>query len=160
MKNKSQLIGQIFIFIFALAVFAMLVSFGYKYVKQIQESHYTLSIVDFRDKLSEAVERIRYRTGSVEKLALKFPQRHLEICFVDSESAESLAENRPLLHSLWSGSKQNVFLQPLSLIPIILPSIKIDSGYCCLTPDGTLNLRLEALPDKVKISPWELECEK
>jgi hypothetical protein len=156
LKKKGQLLSQVFVFMLAAVTLVMILLFGYKYIDSFMEQQEKVEMINFRDTLLDGVNSIRTRYGSIDKLTLQIPSRYGELCFVDSDSSGNLVQDRPLLHNLWSSDKnQTVFLIPLSELNIKVENVQVENGYFCTPTETKMDLKLESLGKKVKISLWE-----
>ncbi|MBI5065768.1 hypothetical protein HZA97_06025 [Candidatus Woesearchaeota archaeon] len=155
-SKKAQLIGQVLMFILAVIVFTLVISFGYKFINQVLEKQKTVALIDFSNTLKEGVERIKFMQGSTTKLELKVPSGYEKVCFADNENA---ANNKmfPLLAQLASYKDQNVFLQPIQDFKIKIEGLRVKKGgsICCLPAQNNLVLKLESAKEGVYVSPWE-----
>lgn len=165
-KNKAQLLSQVFVFMIAAATLVMILLFGYKYIDSFIHEQEQIELIRFRDELTGGVNSIRTRYGSVDKLTLTIPSKYSELCFVDSEKGGKdgiLEKERPLLYNLWSADNtQTVFLLPLQELSIKIENLEVEENvngvvknYFCTQAQTKLDLKLESLGKKVKISQWE-----
>lgn len=159
MYKKSQVIGQVFVFILAILVFILVISYGYYAINVFLEKQNLLKLLEFKNNIEQDVELMKSKLGSADEFTLFVPSAAKEICFVDFENPGDLEQNKPLLYSLWS-SKKNVFLIPKPSISLRLNDIKINQGYCCIKTRGKLVLRLENIKNKVYLSPVSEKCQK
>ena len=143
----------------AAATLVMILLFGYKYIDSFMEQQKQIELIEFRDTITDGVNSIRTRYGSVDKLTLSIPSEFSELCFVDSENGNfqnKLENEKPLLNNLWNADKnQTVFLLPLQELSIKLENLQIDEGYFCTPTQTKLDLKLESFGKKVKVSLWE-----
>ncbi len=157
-RTKAQIMGQVFIFILAAAIFMMILVYGYKAIAGFTQKSEEVALIDMKTSLQSAVEEISLDYGSVKKLELTIPSKYYEICFVDlSVDAPPTAfqEEHPLMFDAWLSGAQNVFLVPMAETPITVGKIVIDQEYFCLpVKSGKISLRLEGLGDSTKISEW------
>lgn len=160
MKNKkSQIMGQVFIFILAAAIFILILTYGYKAISGFSKRSEQVALVEFQTELESAVKSISLDYGSVKRSELTLPAKYTEICFVDLDrepSADFEAEH-PRMYEAWAGGTQNVFLTPMEDSPINVGKIYVgSSGYLCLPiSGGKVTLRLEGLGDKAGITEWQ-----
>jgi hypothetical protein len=159
--KKAQIIGQVFIFILAAAIFIMILLYGYKAIVGFSQRSEQVALIDMKMTLESGVEEISLDYGSVKKLELGIPTKYSEICFVDLSVEEpplEFMEEHPLMYDAWISGAQNVFLAPMAETPINIGKIKISDrypGYLCLPiKSGKVTLRLEGLGDSTEISDW------
>jgi len=167
-KKEGQMIGQAFIFILAAILFSLILLFGYRAISRIGETQTEVEMVEFKDSLSGAINKIRLDYGSVKKFPLKIPNVFKEVCFIDLESMkdpvkfDGLKGKSPLIaDAVESGAfdpkeDQNVFTKPPAKTPIKVGAIDAgEKGYICFENKGAMiNLRLEGMGDKAGITAW------
>jgi len=168
---KGQIIGQAFIFILAAILFSLILLFGYRAISRIGETQSEVELIEFKDGLSSAVGKVRLDFGSVKKYSLKIPDKFKEVCLIDlafmnrrRPTLEALRDVKPLIFdAIEAGTDQNVFTSPLSKTPIKIGAIETGNAkevgypaYMCIENTGAvIDLRLEGLGDRTRISLWE-----
>lgn len=160
MNKKAEIIGQIFVFILAIFVFTMILTFGYQYINKFLNEQKKVEVIDFKNTLEDSFEKIKYLYGDVRKLELRIPSGYEKICFADSENAKN-NQRFPLLAHINQIDGQNVFLLPLQELRLKIPNLRSEESICCLKAEQKLILKLEAKKEGVFISPWNeyLKCE-
>ncbi|MFC1801138.1 hypothetical protein ACFLZB_01645 [Nanoarchaeota archaeon] len=152
LKNKkAQTIGQVFIYIMAIIIFAAILIFGYKAISEFIDRGESVGFITFKTDLEKSVKTIYSDYGSVTiynvENPLRVPGKYEEICFVDLSkplpSSGSFCANHPIACDAWgtayqagisSGTdgwqegEQNVFLRPLGEIAIKVYKITVDSN--------------------------------
>ncbi|MCK4589220.1 MAG: hypothetical protein KAT77_02170 [Nanoarchaeota archaeon] len=180
-NKKGIVIGQVFIYIMAVVVFAVVLIFGYMAITDFLEKGEKVAYVIFKNDLENAVKNIYSDYGSVvvynEQNPFPVPSKYEEVCFVDLDEAvpdDSFCDRKPLICDAWQTTydaggweqgDQNVFLDPIGLGPIKVFKIRIDTDndgegrglsdddYLCLTVrQGRLFMRLEGKGDHALIS--------
>lgn len=170
---KGQIIGQAFIFILAAILFSLILLFGYRAISRIGETQSEVELIEFKDGLSSAVGKVRLDYGSVKKYSLKIPDMFKEVCLIDlafmtglqgGKKLEALKNVKPLIvDAIEAGTDQNVFTNPFSKTPITIGAIETGNAkefgypaYMCIKNTGVvIDLRLEGLGDRTRISLWE-----
>ncbi len=160
MNKKAEIIGQIFVFILAIFVFTMILTFGYQYINKFLEEQKKVELIDFKNTLEESFEKIKYLYGDVRKLELRIPSGYEKVCFADTENAKN-NQRFPLLAHLNQLDGQNVFLLPLQDLKITVPSLRVEESICCFPYEPRLTLKLEAKKEGVFVSSWNdyIKCE-
>ena len=167
-SKKSQIAGQVFIFILAAAMAILIIVYGYKAISSFTSRTEEIALINFKTGLQSEIRTIASDYGSVKKLELMLPQDFKEICFIDLDSAKTSAQKqstslcsgpkaRPEVCDAWknpTSERENVFLIPS--YPIKVARIQLlDSDFLCMTPIGNkLSLRLEGKGDRTYISEW------
>jgi len=163
-SKKSQIVGQIFIFILATVVFVLIVMYGYRAISSLMVKGEQASLVKFQNELTNAVSSIALDYGSVKCEDFSVPKKYTEFCFVDtaqiiysSATAGNPSDRWTRLYnqhafvadSIKSGSPQNAFLIPPSALAITLPDAHVDTelvsdGFFCVNVTrNIISLRLE-----------------
>ncbi|MEK6823224.1 MAG: hypothetical protein AABY13_05320, partial [Nanoarchaeota archaeon] len=109
-KNKearnAQIIGQVFVLILAAIIFILILTFGYRAIRNILADKEKVELVDVTQKLRSAVDEIRLSYGSIKKLSLSgLPGKYKEICFVTGQrmpvtQLEDLEDKSPIINNL------------------------------------------------------------
>lgn len=159
--RKSQMIGQIFIFVLAALIFLLILIYGYRAISSFLARSEQVSLIDFKTDLESAVDVIKRDYGSVKKVELRLPTRYTEVCFVDPDKTKKpgdLEDARPLMYAAWLAGSENVFLVPKQEAPIYLEGIAVDGGYNCIdVAYGKITIKLQGLGKQAKISEWPAE---
>lgn len=170
--KKAQFIGQVFVFIIAAILFALILVYGYKAIAKFGEQRQEVALIQFQDDLKSAVAKTAVDYGSVKKFTIEVPADYEEVCFVDLETIRTniegmpdfIANERPLIaDSILGGSDQNVFLKPFPEQPIRIPPITVggdnaEQGYLCIPNTNVgIVLKLTGMGDKAKIELWPME---
>ncbi len=158
-SKKSQIMGQVFIFILAAAIFILILTYGYKAIAGFSKRAEEVALVEFQTQLESSVGGIRQDFGSVKKFGVTVPSKYHEICFVDLDRIPhgDFQQEHPRMFDAWESGTQNVFLTPMEESPIFIGKIDVGSqGYLCFDiKGGRLDLKLEGMGDKTKISKWQ-----
>ena len=165
-SKKSQIVGQIFIFILATVVFVLIVMYGYRAISSLMVKGEQASLVKFQNELTTAVSSIALDYGSVRCLELSVPKKYREFCFVDKNTVKydsqyncairprppwcELSEKSAFIaDSIASGAPQNAFFIPPSELSITLPNAHVNleenqyGFFCTNVAGGKIKLRLE-----------------
>lgn len=161
-SKRAQIIGQIFVFILAGLVLALVITYGYKAIKHFTARSEEVALVDFQNDFFTAVEGVKYDFGSIRKTELRLPSKFLGLCVVNIDNCPS---STPLLilpgktisldwmlDACLTGSA-NSFLIPR--FDLLIQDVVVDGDFICVPNiDGRVILRLEGLGKKAKVSPW------
>ena len=161
--KTGQLMGQIFIYILAVILTAVILGYGYKAVVTFKQKSEQVSYIQFKTELQNAVESITSDFGSVKILDLSVPGNFEEVCFVKtypSDIPETITNNKyPIISdSTSSNVEKNVFLvETLTKESFYIGKINVDPDlYCINVLSGRVRLRLEGMGDHTKISKMPL----
>jgi len=165
--KKSQIAGQIFVYVLSLIIIGLIVLFGYRAIKMIQDYQVKMDEINFMTRFEEAISKTDYK--DVEIKTFKVPGKYRKICLV-SQNHGSLPAIDPLPLSQWQNTNDDVFLYtgiteflPMKTSKTLVldmptanaqvdPGEESDSSYLCKTVQGLITLRLEGLGSSVFIS--------
>lgn len=151
MSRKGQIPGQILIYIMGLIIISLVVVFGYRAIKDFMKKSDDMAFIDFKTKLTNAVEEMSSDYGSVKTRDFVLPKEYSKICFVDTsvEKAErpnkkicqdlepDLAKNQeePLVCNYWKDeSKENAFLIGKKTMPLFIGNEETNAAYFKIAP--------------------------
>ena len=170
--KKGQLIGQVFVFVIAAILFALVLLYGYKAIGKFGEQRKEVALIEFQDDLKAAVAKVAIDYGSVKKFVINVPADFDEVCFIDLQTVSTrgvpdfIRDERPLIaNEIEGGSDQNVYLKPFPDQPMKIPPISVGGdhegeGYLCIANTRVgIVLKLSGLGDKAKIELWPMEDE-
>jgi len=148
-KSKGAVVGQVFIYIIAVIVFALVLIFGYQAITGFLDKGEKVAYLTFKTDLENAIKNVYSDFGTVAiyngRNVLAVPVDYEEICFVDLDkdpppldpnNPESFCRQNPLICDSWRTAKsnggytagdQNVFLKPIGLSPIKVYRITVDT---------------------------------
>jgi hypothetical protein len=167
--KKAQIVSQLFIYILAIFVFAVIVLYGYSAIKGFMQRGEETAFIQFKNTLESEVAGISTEPGDIivfnEKNPLTIAGDYMAVCFVDSR-AEAGAfipqwisnETKQIISSAISAnvhkSTENVFLEPPSQSPIYLGIIQTypDKVLCINITNSRLDIRIEGLGNGAGIS--------
>ena len=158
-SKKSQIMGQVFIFILAAALFILILTYGYKAIAGLSARSEEVALVEFQTGLQSAVDGIRHDYGSIKKFEITVPGKYYEICLVDLDMIPSgdFQQEHPRMYDAWESGTQNVFLTPMEESPIFIGKIYVgpEGWWCEDIQGGRLDLRLEGMGDATSITKWQ-----
>jgi len=117
--RRSQIVGQIFIYIMAAIVIGIIILIGYKAVDTMMEKSCAVQQINFKTKIEGFLEKYN-SYGSVNKEVMVAPCEYEEICFVDKRAID-LVTNSDKIASCTSssGNNNNIILDSVnSKIPV------------------------------------------
>lgn len=154
MKRKGQA-AEIFTFILAIIIASMIILYGYKYIKELNQRTDELALVRFQTDIQKAVRTIAPDYGSVKRLEVDVPSKFNKVCFVDKsksipdiggsclcdkdcspdpsvcqdadETNTKCRDYNPLICDSWKDNNlvENIFLIPMADIPIKAPGLNV-----------------------------------
>lgn len=176
--KRGIAIGQVFIFMMAAIVFAVVVFFGYSAITDFLDKGEKVAYVTFQNDLEGLFNSMYSDYGTVAVFSgangFPVPGNYEKICFLDLDyvgdrGSEGICQSthkdyNPLVCDAWLSLQsweqgdQNVFLDPIGLGPIKVYKLKVElrgkeQGYYC-TPvvQGRADFRLEGKGTHVLIS--------
>lgn len=169
MNSKKAQIAQVFIYILALFIFALILYYGYYSISSFIKKGEEVVYIKFKTQLESEVEAILPQFGSVSIFSknkpLKVPGKAEKVCFVSynniisreipSQPSDSID---PIIRlGIMQGAEENVFLLPREeRAPISLLRIKVPGNFDCIpVKQGRLDIRLESLGNVVRITEYE-----
>lgn len=139
MNKKSQIMGQIFIFIMAGLMIGVIVLIGYNAFTKTISNSCQIEQMTFKTKLESLVERSN-GFGTITKQSLIAPCKYETVCFVDSLQIGtdlSRCGNRIINASSKDGDLKNIFVSdPKKTVPIGYSSmirLNDSEGCMCIT---------------------------
>jgi len=157
MKKKAQIAGQIFIWILAIFILAIIVFYGYKAISSFMQRGEEVSFIQFKNTLESEVTRLSTQIGDVvvfnDRNPLNVPGKYKMVCFVSGDAyttnvPSELSENlrKVITAAIEEGiitDTENVFLEPLAPSPIYVGNIEIEGGILCMeVVKGRIDIRL------------------
>lgn len=137
MNSKSQVVGQIFIFIMAALIIGVIILIGYNAISSTLSKSCQIEQISFKTKLESLVERSN-GWGSVTKQSLIAPCQYDTVCFVDATeigTANPLdkCKNTVIKQSVIDGDLKNVFVSnSKKTVPIgYAPLLRVDNPDNC-----------------------------
>ena len=157
--RKAQIIGQVFVLILGAIILITVLGYGYTSINKLLKRQQEIAVAAFEGDLNDAVQRVKLRFGSVERLDLPIPGKFSEVCIVNAEKgiSEGLREKREAIYRKWQDIGTNVFLVPdheFRLEDIEVQAAHGKGPYCCFKTEGKLVLRLEGRGRTTQISQW------
>ena len=90
-NKKSQIAGQVFIYILAIFIFAVIILFGYSAIRGFMEKGKQTAFIQFKNTLEGEVSRISTESGDIivfnQKNILSLPGDYTAVCFVSSSAS-------------------------------------------------------------------------
>ncbi|MEM4259659.1 MAG: hypothetical protein QXG00_00325 [Candidatus Woesearchaeota archaeon] len=143
--KKSQIVGQVFIYIFAIIVVGFLALIGANLFKKITIEKCNIQETSFISNINKYID-IYSDYGSVHKEILQAPCNSKEICFVSTNKigANGIIPNQyPIIKdSVEDGVQMNIFLvtsketKPLAYSE----KLEVDNGFLCISVGRGLKL--------------------
>jgi hypothetical protein len=163
-RKKAQMINsEIFIYILALIIFSLILLYGYNAISKFRSETNTVSLLQFKNELTNIVEKLGYEYGTIEKKELTLPSGYSKICFatlsepyeITMYSGSDIGSYPIIQDSLSSNVKNNVFLISNGKIePFYIGGITVEPNNfnCYVAVSGKVNVKFEAKGKTVLVS--------
>ena len=171
MRKKSQVSGQVFVYVLSAIIFAFIMLYGYKAISSFIDKGEDVKLIQLRTDLTTSIKKIS-TSSDVRKLELIIPSTFDKLCLINSypsgvdgtESSGSDLGNpssshyNPLIFNSWKDEvQQDAFLVPHTDFQIYIGKMQIDTSIhnkwsCFNIVNGRVELRLEGLGDGAKVS--------
>lgn len=141
-------IGLVFTVIVAVMVFSLIIFFGYKAISTTADGACKARTVAFVSDLRANVERLAFQSDSIRTVNIGVPCDVQEVCFVDASKKPKISGTgfkTTISNIITTGSKQNVFTDPLTDEAIIVEKLSVGgSGFSCFSVQkSTLEFKLK-----------------
>ena len=162
-NEKSQLYGQIFIYILTVVLISFIVVYGYNAIQNLRDRADKISCYKFKNDLRNAVQSILSDFGSVKRKDLQLCPGYNQVCFVetfnefDTQNLKSNAPIDPIIrHSIASNVGRNVFLvDNMAKESFYIGNISVNDDILCVSAsDNRISLRLEGKGNNVLLGGW------
>lgn len=168
MKKKSQT-QQIFIYIVAIILFALILAYGYKAINDFRKRTDEVSLLQMEKDISSTVKRVAPDYGTIVKKELSIPLKYEKVCFVDLVTSNTVPLNTELCNDIkddynyiacnsWEDkASYNMFcISNGDTLTYDIGRVKIEDPYyfCIASVNGKITLRLEGKGDHAMLSNW------
>lgn len=161
--KKSQISGQVFIYILAAMLFVLILIWGVKAISDLKVKSEQAALIDLKTELSSAIKSVR-STADVKKRTLVLPSNFDKICFIDlnayAEQNAGIKQESTMIYDSWKDRvRQNVFLLPRGDFEMYIDKLEVNEPggkrwLCINAVNGQVSLRLEGKGDRTKVSKW------
>ena len=163
-SRKSQLYGQIFIYVLTIVLVSFILVYGYNAIQNFRDRAEKVSCLKFKNDLSNAVKIISSDFGSVKRKDIDLCAGYTQVCFV--ETFDEFNRQNPqgniipidpiVKDNILSNTGRNVFLiQDLAKDSFYIGNISIEPDVLCVKVlNNKISLRLEGKGDHASISQW------
>ncbi|MBI1934905.1 hypothetical protein HYS31_00545 [Candidatus Woesearchaeota archaeon] len=160
--KKSQLYGQVFIYILTLLIISFVLVYGYNAIRNFQDRAEQVSCLRFRNELKNAIELIQSDYGSVRKLALEVCAGYSKVCFVESKETPCILTSTPcVIQDLDPIIEDNIrdrtgkntfFIDKAVEESYYIGSISVNPDvHCIKAVNGKISITLEGKGDYVEL---------
>ena len=164
-STKSQIYGQIFIYILTILLVSFILVYGYNAIQNIRDTANRVDCLNFKNDLRSSIETISSDFGRVKKANIGLCSPYKQVCFVETYEKISNPNNPisnimpidPIIKdSIRSETGKNVFLvDRLAKEPFYAGNISITDDILCVNAiNGKISLKLEGMGNHVAVSQW------
>lgn len=167
--TKAQ-VGQVFIFILAIVIAAMVLLLGYNFVRNWMERQDQILLTDFINDITNTVATTDF--GSLDLEEYRVPSDYNELCFVDyritvQQLPPDFQADYPLIYGeiearggiVAREQQNNMFLINEKDNTIYSESIgkvvETNNYFCTDIAGGKVNLRFEGIREGTEITTWQ-----
>ena len=157
--KRSQIIGNVFVYVFAIIVIAFILILGYKYISSTKENIVKTDFIILKNKLTSDIEAISSDFGSTKRVSYSIPGQ-TELCLFDLDKKNEILINLPanlnllIKDSIESNVKKNAFVVSNSIFEsYYVGDLEINNPYfICLKPvAGKISFVVEGKGNKALI---------
>lgn len=158
--RKSQIQGQVFVYILALLVMSFVLIYGYRAVTSMESKGNLAALVSFKIEIKRAVSSIRPNYGSVKIEEFVVPSEYREVCFIDLDSPNSVQVDKyPIMHNYVdsiinnNAELKNVFLLPPGTESDYVGNITVENDFLCFSViSSRIKVKFEGLGNLARVS--------
>ena len=166
MRNRAQISSQIFVYILAAVVIAVILLVGYKAISTILGFTSQVPIDDFKVDFESNVHKLARSYGSIKKFEITLPDKFDTICFIDSMNEEEEFEisaniDNVFIEDIVSDNVQkNVFLLKDEIIEesFYVENMDVLRDYLCIENKGLMELWFEGTGKKACVKKIQDEA--
>ncbi|MCH8003032.1 MAG: hypothetical protein IH934_00235 [Nanoarchaeota archaeon] len=157
--KRGQLSGNVFIYIFAVVVIALILILGYKYISGTKENIVKTDLILLKNRLTSDIRAISSDFGSTKRVSYSIPGQ-TELCLIDLDRKNEILSNLPsnfnplIKDSIESNVKNNAFVfNEVIFESYYIGDIEINEPYFkCFKPvGGKISFVVEGLGNKALI---------
>ena len=147
--KKSQMIGQVFIYIVTVVVVGLILLFGYNAIMTVKGKSDEIILTKFKSDVANMVEVVSSDFGTVKIKSFELPARYTKACFVKNyggfpdpdTSPSTLFDKYPIMEdSVRDKVDKNLFLVEASVgASFFVGDIDVDDTYGVLCFSATNN---------------------
>jgi hypothetical protein len=82
MNKKAQNVGQLFIYMLAIVIVAVVLIFGYRAITQLNQNTEKVSLMQFQKNLNTKIKSTSSQYGTIKNEEIQISNKYKEICFV------------------------------------------------------------------------------
>ncbi len=160
MLKKSQIYGQVFIYVIAIVVTSLIFIFGYDAIKNLNNRVDKISCIKLKNELESAVKRMSMKYKSIERVDIQLCSNYKSLCLADYDIMNInniIGSDDPVIQdSISSGANKNVFLmKEIAAESFYVGKVSVENDVLCLNSvNNLISLKIEGGGDHAIISKW------
>lgn len=157
--KRGQISANVFIYLFAIIVIALILILGYNYISKTRENLVKTDLILLKSKLTSDIEAISSDYGSSKRVSYSVPES-AELCLFDLNKKDEILSNLPIdfnpliKDSIQSDVKKNAFVLSNPIFEsYYIGNIEINEPYFkCFKPiAGKVSFVIEGAGNKALI---------
>lgn len=156
--RKSQIYGQILVYILTIILISFILVYGYNAVQNFKKRAEQVSCLKLKNDLQNAIETISSDFGSVKRKDLQLCAGYSRICFIETFEKPGIPPGTdPIIKdSILSNTGKNVFLvEDIAKESFYAGKISVDPDVLCIrAAQNKISLKLEGRGNHVFLSQW------
>ena len=158
MYKKSQMVGQIFIFVLAIVLIGFILLFGYNSIAKFKGKMDNVALVKLKSDLASEVQTISADYGSVKISDFDISEGVTDVCFIHTHPymPTDINSDYPIMDdSVESGAKKNVFLIKDNTVEesFFIGAIALTENFKCFdVVANKIKVKFEGAGNHAKIS--------
>ena len=157
--KRGQLPSQPLVYILGLIILSLILFYGYRSIRTVQEPAETIAVERFKAELARDISTISNEYGSVINEDYWLPDGFNEICLVDLVGIDKVNPNHLVVHplvkdSVMSSVKDNVFIiGPQQFEGFYVEELNLPPPHfvCRKTDDRYIRLQFEGRGDSATV---------
>jgi len=153
--KKSQMIGQVFVYIVTVVVVGLILLFGYNAIMTVKGKSDEIILTKFKSDVANLVEITSSDFGTVKIKNFELPARYTQACFVknyggfpDASTSSTLFSKYPIMKdSVQDKVNKNLFLVEDGVrVSFFVGDIDVDDTYgvlCFSSVNNRIRVRVE-----------------
>lgn len=168
-RHKSQVIGEVFVYILAVVLFSLIMIYGYNAIRNLGDKADRVVILQIEKDLKSSVKKIASDYGTIIKKEVTIPNQYNKVCFIDVSYTGQASTNicitgnedyNAIMCNSWKDRIQkNMFLlsKNQEAFSIDIGSVRIPSThyFCQDVAFAKITLKLEGKGSHTELSPWD-----
>ena len=159
-SRKSQLYGQIFVYVLTIILISLILVYGYKSIQDFKNRAEQVACFKFKNDLQNTVESALSDYGIIKRKDIQLCNNYNMVCFVETYEIINLPNDiDPIIKdSIKSNTGRNVFLvKNIARESFYAGKISVEPEdvLCINATNNQITLRFEGFGNHVLLSEWK-----